>query len=68
MCYLINCFILFIRWSVMNRYKITLLILFLIILFSVNQVNAYVNDFPLLGKTIYLDAGHGGIGLIQNKL
>ena len=44
----------------MNKYKITLLILFLIILFSVNQVNAYVNDFPLLGKTIYLDAGHGG--------
>ena len=44
----------------MNRYKITLLIIFLIILFSVNQVNAYVNDFPLLGKTIYLDAGHGG--------
>ena len=44
----------------MNRYKITLLILFLIILFSVNQVNAYVNDFTLLGKTIYLDAGHGG--------
>ncbi len=29
-------------------------------MFSVNQVNAYVNDFPLLGKTIYLDAGHGG--------
>lgn len=57
-CYLINYFILFIRWSVMNKYKITLLILFLIILFSVNQVNAYVNDFPLLGKTIYLDAGH----------
>lgn len=44
----------------MNKYKITLLIFFLIILFSVNQVNAYVNDFPLLGKTIYLDAGHGG--------
>lgn len=44
----------------MNKYKTTLLILFLIILFSVNQVNAYVNDFPLLGKTIYLDAGHGG--------
>ena len=44
----------------MNKYKITLLILFLIILFLVNQVNAYVNDFPLLGKTIYLDAGHGG--------
>lgn len=44
----------------MNRYKITLLTIFLIILFSVNQVNAYVNDFPLLGKTIYLDAGHGG--------
>ncbi|CCZ57606.1 unknown [Clostridium sp. CAG:762] len=42
----------------MNKYKITLLILFLIILFSVNQVNAYVNDFPLLGKIIYLDAGH----------
>lgn len=44
----------------MNKYKITLLIVFLIILFSVNKANAYVNDFPLLGKVIYLDAGHGG--------
>ena len=45
----------------MNRYKITLLIIFLIILFSVNQVNAYVNDFPLLGKTIYLEDTSGDV-------
>ena len=28
--------------------------------FSFNKVNAYINEFPLLGKVIYLDAGHGG--------
>lgn len=46
----------------MNKYKMILLITFLIILFSFNRVNAVINsnDFPLIGKVIYLDAGHGG--------
>lgn len=32
----------------------------LFLFFSFNKVNAYINEFPLLGKVIYLDAGHGG--------
>lgn len=42
--------------------KITLLLLlFLIITISIFNVNASNLTFPLLGKTIYLDAGHGGV-------
>ena len=38
-----------------------LLLLFLIIIISIFNVNASSLTFPLLGKTIYLDAGHGGV-------
>lgn len=38
-----------------------LLLLFLIIIISIFNVNASNLTFPLLGKTIYLDAGHGGV-------
>lgn len=42
--------------------KLTLLLLlFLIIIISIFNVNASSLTFPLLGKTIYLDAGHGGV-------
>lgn len=42
--------------------KLTLLLLlFLIIIISIFNVNASDLTFPLLGKTIYLDAGHGGV-------
>ena len=42
--------------------KLTLLLLlFLIIVISIFNVNASNLTFPLLGKTIYLDAGHGGV-------
>ena len=42
--------------------KLTLLLLlFLIIIISIFNVNAINLTFPLLGKTIYLDAGHGGV-------
>ena len=42
--------------------KLTLLLLlFLIIIISIFNVNASNSTFPLLGKTIYLDAGHGGV-------
>lgn len=41
--------------------KLTLLLLLLlIIIISIFNVNASNLTFPLLGKTIYLDAGHGG--------
>lgn len=42
----------------MLKYKIYNLMLFLICLFSMGMVKA--NDFPLIGKVIYLDPGHGG--------
>ena len=42
--------------------KISLiLLLFSIILISIFNVNASNLTFPLLGKIIYLDAGHGGV-------
>lgn len=42
--------------------KLTLLLLlFLIVIISIFNVNASNLTFPLLGKTIYLDAGHGGV-------
>lgn len=42
--------------------KLTLLLLlFLILTISIFNVNASNLTFPLLGKTIYLDAGHGGV-------
>ena len=42
--------------------KLTLLLLlFLILIISIFNVNASNLTFPLLGKTIYLDAGHGGV-------
>ena len=42
----------------MHKYKLLLLFLLTITIFS--RVSANVYEFPLLGKVIYLDAGHGG--------
>lgn len=44
----------------MNKYKYLIIICFFIFSFSISKVYAKVNDMPLLGKIIYLDAGHGG--------
>lgn len=38
-----------------------LLLLLLLLIISIFNVNASNLTFPLLGKTIYLDAGHGGV-------
>lgn len=43
----------------MKRISILLLII-LIMLFSIFKVNACDSIFPLIGKTIIIDAGHGG--------
>ncbi len=44
--------------------KIFLLFMFIISVFTVNFVSAsvYNSDLKLLGKVIYVDPGHGGIG------
>lgn len=44
----------------MLKYKICVLFLFIISLYCFDFVNAN-NNFPLLGKVIYLDPGHGGL-------
>ena len=44
----------------MRKYKICVLFLFIISLYCFEFVNAN-NNFPLLGKIVYLDPGHGGL-------
>ena len=43
----------------MNKYKSLILVMFFLCLFTLSKTNAIVNDYKLLGKTIYIDAGHG---------
>jgi len=45
----------------MNRFKYLIMIMFFIMCFSISYVYADVVDLPLLGKVVYLDAGHGGV-------
>lgn len=54
----------------MNRYKYLIIICFFLFSFSISRVYANISDLPLLGKVIYLDAGHGGVdaGAIVNNL
>ena len=54
----------------MSKYNNIVLFIFLIILFSFYKVEAFVKDYSLLGKIIYLDAGHGGAdsGAISNNI
>ena len=49
----------------MREYKTLIICLFFLSIFCFSRVNAVVNDFSLLGKSIYLDAGHGGLGETQ---
>lgn len=44
----------------MNKYKLLIIICFLIITISLPKVTAVVKNLNLLGRTIVLDAGHGG--------
>ncbi len=53
----------------MNRqYRTLMLVMFFLFVFCFSKVNALIKDYTLLGKTIYLDAGHGGrdSGAISN--
>ena len=52
----------------MRQYKTLMLVMFFLSVFCFSRVNAYVKDFSLVGKSIYLDPGHGGVdaGAISN--
>lgn len=45
----------------MNKFKCLIIIFVLITIFSISKIYAANNDYTLLGKTIYLDPGHGGL-------
>ncbi len=45
----------------MNKYKLLIITIFLMTIISVSRTYAIINNYSLLGKTIYLDPGHGGI-------
>ena len=45
----------------MNKYKTIIILSFIFLLLSISKAYAANNDYTLLGKTIYLDPGHGGI-------
>jgi hypothetical protein len=42
----------------MFKYKIYILLIFLLTLISINVIKAKNNELSLLGKVIYLDPGH----------
>lgn len=45
----------------MLKYKICVLFLFVLVLCGFSFVSADGDNFPLLGKVIYIDPGHGGL-------
>lgn len=44
----------------MKQYKTLMMALFFLSIFCFSRVNAMTHDYTLLGKTIYIDPGHGG--------
>ena len=53
----------------MREYRTLILVMFFLSVFCFSRVNAIVNDYSLLGKVIYIDAGHGGVdpGAMSSK-
>lgn len=49
----------------MIKYKIYVVFLLFLSICAFGFVRASDNDLPLLGKVIYIDAGHGGLWKIQ---
>ena len=45
----------------MNKYKTIMLVLLIILITSISKTYAIINNYTLLGKTIYIDPGHGGM-------
>lgn len=44
----------------MDKYRSFMLVMFFLCLLMIGQVNASVRNYSMLGKCVYLDAGHGG--------
>ena len=44
----------------MNKYKTLMLVMFFLCVVILSRVNASIRDYNLLGKCIFLDAGHDG--------
>lgn len=44
----------------MNKFKLIILICIFFSIISISKVYAIINSYTLLGKTIYIDPGHGG--------
>ena len=44
----------------MNKFKLIILAAIFISIISISKVYAIINSYTLLGKTIYIDPGHGG--------
>ena len=44
----------------MNKYKKIMFLLLFICIISISKSYAIINNYTLLGKTIYIDPGHGG--------
>lgn len=45
----------------MLKFKVYVLFLFIFGICTITFVNAKINNFPLAGKVIYIDPGHGGV-------
>lgn len=45
----------------MRQYKTLIICLFFLSIFCISKANAIVKDYTLLGKTFYIDPGHGGV-------
>lgn len=45
----------------MLKYKIKIIIIFIIGILSINFTYAKTNPYPLIGRVIYIDPGHGGL-------
>lgn len=54
----------------MGRYKLLIVVLFILGIFAFSHINVKGSDLPLLGKVIFIDAGHGGRdpGTIYGKI
>lgn len=54
----------------MSKYKLIIMGLFLMVVFSISRVYAITLGYSLMGKVIYLDPGHGEIdaGAIYGKI
>ena len=43
-----------------NKYRSLMLVMFFLSLFCFGKVHSEIRDYSLLGRYIYVDAGHGG--------